>query len=66
MGRDGKLNSRLCWCRICGVRLGLTLIWTLAAAGGGGLVRSDGDERADRQRCDEVCEVKQGVCEVGR
>ena len=34
--------------------------------GGGGLVRSDGDERADRQRCDEVCEVKQGVCEVGR
>ena len=57
MGRDGKLNSRLCWCRICGVGLRLTLIWTLAAAGGG-LVRSDGDERARRQRCDEVCEVR--------
>ena len=58
MGRDGKLNSRLCWRRICGVRLRLTLIWTLSAAGGG-LVR---DEGSDRQRC----EVGQEVCEVGR
>lgn len=29
-------------------------------------MRSDGDERADRQRCDEVCKVEEEVCEAGR
>jgi hypothetical protein len=37
-----------------------------SGGGGGGLVRSDGDERARRQRCDEVCEVGQEVCEADR